>query len=559
MLIFLIILFVSFSAHADQNSYDQGKALAQQLDQGIQEGIPEGIEVISPENVPETHFKENFHELSEAATSATHESELGSYVLESQKTTKAEDYRVTEDSEIIQNANDIVADPMKFIGGEEEHEEGGVREVVESTHLCEESAEEATYTCDQTRHINLKKKTEQRYEKTEYFQRSIFGRSYSPQHSSYSYEEVKPWSRTTYGQGGYTEGQTNIYKTVQVLTSDANEDSIEDSCNGYEEESNKGLCRYGAEEIIEGPETREFCEGDECISVTREWWKKRRTYHCKYPSKDNCGPFRAAGCDQVEAQCLKKVGGVCVNNRKTFLCRSVALGNGQVRFKGDVPFCMDGNCDEHSWAANKDFADAMSKLSMFQEMSKDMGKNPLIFRGEAMKCSKATMSFQDCCGSGGWGRSVGLGQNCSESEKNLKKERSANKCVRVGTYCSDKQAVTNICLTKKTSFCCFGSKLSKLLQEQGRAQLGIGWGDAEHPDCRPMTIDEIKRIDFSRIDFSVLYEEIRAKTSVESVSTAATGLGGRWDEKIKAAQSKHGEKIKASELYNTKENPDASL
>jgi hypothetical protein len=176
-----------------------------------------------------------------------------------------------------------------------------------------------------------------------------------------------------------------------------------------------------------------------------------------------------------------------------------------------------------------------------------------------MKCSKATMSFQDCCGSGGWGRSVGLGQNCSESEKNLKKERSANKCVRVGTYCSDKQAVTNICLTKKTSFCCFGSKLSKLLQEQGRAQLGIGWGDAEHPDCRPMTIDEIKRIDFSRIDFSVLYEEIRAKTSVESVSTAATGLGGRWGEKIKAAQSKHGEKIKASELYNTKENPDASL
>lgn len=46
------------------------------------------------------------------------------------------------------------------------------------------------------------------------------------------------------------------------------------------------------------------------------------------------------------------------------------------------------------------------------------------------------------------------------------------------------------------------------MQEQGRAQLGIGWGGASSPDCRPLTLDEFKRIDFSKIDLEELFADM---------------------------------------------------
>ena len=314
----------------DKFSYTDGKGLGESLIQGPNALKTKDVPDYQGSTVPETDYQENFHKMGDAATEMTHdpENKTGAAVINSQKERLEHDFRITENDPLIQLSNEINSDPLSVIGGEAEKENGGVQEVVETTHLCEESAEEATNSCEQTRHIKLRKTTEKRYEKTLFYRRSIFGRSYAPQQSSYSFKEVTPWSRTITGTGGYTEGQNNIYIDVEVLTSDPLDDFIDDQCSGYEKQSNKGLCRYGDEVIIEGPETREFCEGDECISVTRDWWKKRRTYHCKHPSKDNCGPFRAAGCEQTKAVCKTRVGEVCVENQKTFLCRSQRLGNG---------------------------------------------------------------------------------------------------------------------------------------------------------------------------------------------------------------------------------------
>lgn len=562
---FILILSFPFISFAnDKLSYADGKGLGQSLTQGPESLKTADVPFYKGATVPETHYQENFHKMGDAATDMTHdpENETGAAVINSQRERLEHEFRITEDDPLIQLSNEINKDPIAVIGGEPERNMGGKKEVVETIHVCEESAEPVTYTCDQTRHIKLRKTTEKRYEKTLFYRRSIFGRSYAPQQSSYSFKEVTPWSRTITGKGGYVEGQNNIYIDVEVLTSDPLDDFIDDQCAGYEKQSNQGLCRYGEEEVLEGPETRKFCEGDECLKVTRDWWKRRRTYHCKYPSKDNCSPFRSAGCEQTRADCKIRVGGICVEHHKTFLCRSEKLGNGITKIGGDVPFCLDGNCDDRSWSANTDFAEAMSKMSIFREIANDMdAENATVFRGEGMKCSKSTLSFQDCCGSGGWGRSVGLGQNCKEEEKNLQKEREANKCVRVGTYCSQKERLTGICLTKKTSFCCFGSKLAKIVHEQGRAQLGIGWGDAEHPECRPFNVNELQQIDFSKIDLSELFSEIRAKTNIDNVAKSASNLGENWQAKIKAAKRKQSPdgKVKASDLHNTKENPDVSL
>ncbi|HBN23073.1 MAG TPA: hypothetical protein DD412_07535 [Holosporales bacterium] len=629
----LIILSVPCHSLAnDKLSYVDGKSLGESLIQGPNALKTEDVPDYQGENVPETDYQENFHKMGDAATEMTHdpENKTGAAVINSQRERLEHGFRITAEDALIKNSNEIISDPLAVIGGEPEKKTGGVREVIETTHVCEESAEPATYTCDQTRHVTLKGGEEKTYEMTISYPTSNTHRLYAMDPSDptkvyvanhaggYSwspFQEVdssdfslgeglgegfngkvisisssNEWFVNTIQNDLYWHGQKNLRNCImwttaeyrstgpssngtfvntrlgakitirykEALSADPKKDVVEDSCSGYEKQSSTGLCVYGSEEILEGPETREFCEGDECLKVTRDWWKRRRTYHCKYPSKDNCGPFRSAGCERTTADCKTRVEGVCVEHQKTFLCRSEKLGNGVTKIGGEVPFCLDGNCDDRSWSPNTDFAEAMSKMSIFREIAKDMdAENATVFRGNGMKCSKSTMSFQDCCGSGGWGRSVGLGQNCSEDEKNLKKERDANKCVRVGTYCSQKEAVTKICLTKKTSFCCFGSKLAKIVHEQGRAQLGIRWGDAKSPDCRPFSVTELQRIDFSKIDLSELYSEIRAKTNIDNVAKAASNLGENWQAKIKAAQKK--KKLKASELHNTKENPDVSL
>jgi hypothetical protein len=127
--------------------------------------------------------------------------------------------------------------------------------------------------------------------------------------------------------------------------------------------------------------------------------------------------------------------------------------------------------------------------------------------------------------------SLGLA-GCGEEEKTLHRQRSKGLCVEVGTFCAHKSKFLKMCLTKKTSFCCFPNKLLKAIQEQGRAQLGIGWGNGESPDCRGLTPGELSRIDFSKLDLRAAVEEVtmnRAKiheTLKDRMTTITSGIQG---------------------------------
>jgi DNA-binding transcriptional regulator YiaG len=91
----------------------------------------------------------------------------------------------------------------------------------------------------------------------------------------------------------------------------------------------------------------------------------------------------------------------------------------------------------------------------------------------------------------------------------LKREKKL--CHLVGTYCHEKDPVFGKCLVKKTNFCCFGSKLARIFQEQARAQLPIGWGDDKSPNCRPLTIKELASLDFSKFDMEELFDALLSK------------------------------------------------
>ena len=74
-------------------------------------------------------------------------------------------------------------------------------------------------------------------------------------------------------------------------------------------------------------------------------------------------------------------------------------------------------------------------------------------------------------------------------------------------------------IKKNTSFCCFNSRLSRLLQEHGKKQLKLSFGSAEKPECRGFTPQELSQLDFSKMDLSELFEDIQKNFKPQSAES----------------------------------------
>ncbi|XVN42342.1 MAG: conjugal transfer protein TraN [Candidatus Rickettsia vulgarisii] len=148
-------------------------------------------------------------------------------------------------------------------------------------------------------------------------------------------------------------------------------------------------------------------------------------------------------------------------------------------------------------------------LAALNEMKKDMQTNPIrVFSGYGKTCKRNMLNFLNCCsGLQGWGKDLGLNQ-CNPEEKALALKRDKGQCHFVGTYCSERAPIFGTCLTKRSTYCCFNSKLARIVQEAGRAQLGLSFGVAQHPNCRGFTVEELQKIDFSKIDMSELFTDL---------------------------------------------------
>ena len=98
--------------------------------------------------------------------------------------------------------------------------------------------------------------------------------------------------------------------------------------------------------------------------------------------------------------------------------------------------------------------------------------------------------------------------NCDESEQTLAMKRDTRLCHSIGSYCSSKIPLIGVCIEKTESHCCFNSRLARIINEQGRSQIGRGWGGAETPDCAGFTIAQLQSLNFAQMDLSEFYAEI---------------------------------------------------
>ena len=101
--------------------------------------------------------------------------------------------------------------------------------------------------------------------------------------------------------------------------------------------------------------------------------------------------------------------------------------------------------------------------------------------------------------------------SCNENEARVALKEGAALCRSLGTYCSSCIRVLGrcvACIERTTGKCCFNSRLARIVNEQGRAQVGKGWGSAQSPDCSGFGIAQLQSLDFAAMDLSEFYASI---------------------------------------------------
>lgn len=174
----------------------------------------------------------------------------------------------------------------------------------------------------------------------------------------------------------------------------------------------------------------------------------------------------------------------------------------------EIP-CLDGNCVDKSYASNGQMMDSLAKLKLANAIKDDGKQGSNLFAGQSMQCRVSGFGYNDCCrvDRSSWGKSL-FGAQCYDEEKSLAKLRGKNLCVYVGSRTGSVFLVGSY---RDEFYCCFGQQLDKTVQEQGRRQLGMSFGSSTCPNCRGLSLQEIGKLNWDRIDFSAVATELEVK------------------------------------------------
>lgn len=276
----------------------------------------------------------------------------------------------------------------------------------------------------------------------------------------------------------------------------------------------------GVPACAEGPEERLITGSDgRQYPVFRDCWRQRTPLLCAgsvTTDEGYCGELVARGCSPIDSVCDGD--GTCEHTYECPLegwsepvddCAQQTFGVSDIAFDTSVE-------------PNTQFGEAAANLQAMEEAVLDMDSGGVrctetpagsgnydcvgtlsIFNGEDLRCKKKALGFSNCCSRSGWG--LGWADECNSEEQQLRAKREQGQCVYVGRYCSEDSIFG--CLAKTSTYCCFRSKLGRIIHEQGRPQLGIDWGRAREPACDGLSAAQLASIDFSTIDFSEYFAD----------------------------------------------------
>ncbi|QDK35939.1 conjugal transfer protein TraN [Sphingomonas sp. IC081] len=287
------------------------------------------------------------------------------------------------------------------------------------------------------------------------------------------------------------------------------------------------------------------------VPVTQPCWAWQTNYTCNEITQGNdCGELDdKPECSYVRDECIDDeddpdyTPGACKVSQKVYRCPvPTTPGNDPKQYVcGNEVYCINGDCETIEREASTEFKDALVALHALGQAGEEFDEeNFTVFSGTRETCHKPVFGLVNCCAgktsglltAGAGAAAIAGGPTaiaalatpfltmflCSSEEKMLDIKDRMGFCHKVGTYCSS--SVLGICKTKRTAYCCFESKLSRILQEQGRPQLNKPWGKPKKEQCEGFTIDEFSRLDLSVMDFTEVYSEfVDAAKLPDEVST----------------------------------------
>jgi conjugal transfer mating pair stabilization protein TraN len=297
--------------------------------------------------------------------------------------------------------------------------------------------------------------------------------------------------------------------------------------------------------------------------VTQACWAWSRTYQChRLSSNNDCTALAAnPACHYARTECLDDPQvGACKVEERVYTCPIPGAVNSPKQFVcgGDI-YCVGGDCEAVTRDASDEFKDAVVGLESLAQANREFSNIDFkLFKGSVMGCHKPIFGLVNCCAGkssgliatstgfaalAGGPAAIGLLATplltlflCSASEKEFDVRDRMGLCHTLGTYCSS--SFLGICSSKRTTACCFLSKLTRILQEQGRAQLGKGWGVPKTPDCAGFTAAEFAALDLSKMDFTEVYKEFVDAAKLPNEAATMTDIQA----KIQAYYARGGPK-----------------
>jgi len=269
-------------------------------------------------------------------------------------------------------------------------------------------------------------------------------------------------------------------------------------------------------------------------------------------------------CSHVRDTCLdEEPNGPCKVMERTFKCPIPNSPPTDVKeyVCGGSMYCINGSCSEIEDEASNEFKDALVAMGAIDQVGKEFDPDTLgLFKGTRETCHKPVFGLVNCCAgkvsglfsggvaaaaawaglSGGPAALAGVATQflttflCSNEEKQLDVKDRLGLCVSIGSYCSS--SFLGVCQTKRKAYCCFESKLTRILQEQGRPQINKPWDKPKEEQCKGFTVEEFSRLDLSKMDFSDIYADFLEAVKLPDEAQMASDIQA----KIDAYYKQHG-------------------
>ena len=285
---------------------------------------------------------------------------------------------------------------------------------------------------------------------------------------------------------------------VQIYAGSVRDESL---CAGLAADSE---CNSPTETCVDSDPVTRIING---VSVTQPCWAFERRYTCtgKTPAQ-NCASLEAnKSCTFLREDCLDDPRvGACVTRERIYRCPTPDQPAATKQFVcgGDL-YCVNGECETFENEASDELKDALVGLHALGQAGQEFDETDFaLFKGAAETCSKPVFGLANCCG----GNGIPLIGTCSAAEKLLTQKIDKGLCHFIGSFCG--KSVLGVCTSKRKSYCCYQSKLTRIIQEGGRAQLGLTFGTPKRADCAGFTIEQFASLDLSKIDFTEIYNEL---------------------------------------------------